>query len=95
MQKFIIVNRNYGTNDETDVVWSCCSKVEEVIDFFFNLYKIYRKGGKKKKKSTIHSASDNEKCILPTSFLPLWVDDMPVFFWPIIWVLEPWITMSS
>lgn len=50
--------------------------------FFGNFYKIY--GKKKKKKSIIHSASDNEKCILPTSFLPLWVDDMPVFFWPII-----------
>lgn len=56
----------------------------EIIDFFFcNFYKIYRKE-KKKRESTIHSASDNEKCILPTSFLPLWVDDMPVFFWPII-----------
>lgn len=56
----------------------------EIIDFFFAIFikSIERK--KKKRESTIHSASDNEKCILPTSFLPLWVDDMPVFFWPII-----------
>lgn len=53
----------------------------EIIDFLVIFIKSM---GKKKKKSIIHSASDNEKCILPTSFLPLWVDDMPVFFWPII-----------
>lgn len=61
------------------------SMLQEIIDFWGNFYEIYRKrgnwwGG----ECTIHSASDNEKCILPTSFLPLWVDDMPVFFWPII-----------
>lgn len=56
----------------------------ENIDFFFFVIFIKSIERKKKKKSTIHSASDNEKCILPTSFLPLWVDDMPVFFWPII-----------
>lgn len=54
----------------------------EIIDFFFVIF--IKSIEREKKKSTIHSASDNEKCILPTSFLPLWVDDMPVFFWPII-----------
>lgn len=93
MQKFIIVNLNY----DTDIVWSCWRMLGEIIDFFFFaiFIKSIERKQKKKKESTIHSASDNEKCILPTSFLPLWVDDMPVFFWPIIWVLEPWITMSS
>jgi len=52
--------------------------------FFFFLVIFYKIDGGKRKKSTIHSASDNEKYILPTSFLPLRVDDMPVFFWPII-----------
>lgn len=76
MQKLITENLNYGT----DIARSCCSMLGEIIDLFV----IFIKSIERKKKSTIHSASDNEKCILPTSFLPLWVDDMPVFFWPII-----------
>lgn len=48
MKKFIIENLNYGT----DIVWSCCSMLGEIIDFFFcNFYKIYRKEKKKKERA--------------------------------------------
>jgi len=82
MQKLITENLNYNT----DIVGSCCSMLGEIIVGFFFFLAIFIKsiGRGKKKEHTTHSASDNEKCILPTSFLPLWVDDMPVFFWPII-----------